>query len=192
MIQEARARKKVVIAETYQGPEFMEESLKSLPEVMPYVSGQLAGDDTHNFQKKISDPWVMAVHTLHDLTTMEGKKATGSDLPTKDVSPELAAVTLSDQERMQLLSAPAKAPALLFIPYWVDWGAWPGPWTERITNVPGDQFGGWVSRMPREVNLEDLILAVDGESSNTYAQNIVAFLKTLTRESGRGLDVETS
>ncbi|MFA6281228.1 MAG: 4-alpha-glucanotransferase, partial [Candidatus Omnitrophota bacterium] len=189
-LDEARKQKKVVIAETFEGPKFMQESLNKLTEIMPYVSGQLSGNNAHKFQEKISKPWVMAVHSLHDLTTMEGKKATGSDLPTKNVSPELAAVTMSDQERMQLLSIPAKAPASLFVLYWPDWGKWPGPWTERITNVPGNQLGDWVCRMPRKVTLEDLLLAVDGKTSNRHAKGIVQFLQKLTRHSGRGIEYQ--
>ncbi|MFA5337667.1 MAG: 4-alpha-glucanotransferase, partial [Candidatus Omnitrophota bacterium] len=183
---------KVVITELLgMMPEQKLNSIHSLAGIMNYAPGIFLDPVGNEWVKKkqIYRPWSMATYSTHDTINLEGGKATGAFKGMRDdglkaiaavkgkSAQELRMVTLSDAERHRLLDPVVATQSLLSILMWVDWGNWPGPWTERITNISGTNSGNWACKMP--IFLEDLLDAARNQNAPAEAREIIGFLRNL-------------
>ncbi|MBU2251626.1 MAG: 4-alpha-glucanotransferase, partial [Candidatus Omnitrophica bacterium] len=153
-------------------------SLHTLSGVMNYAPGIFLDPVNNEWvrKNKIFRPWSLATYCTHDTTNLEGKAATG-DFKGARAAGQLSNQTLTDFQRHGFLDPVVKTDSLLSILMWVDWGKWPGSWTERITNISGTADGNWSCRIP--VNLEDLVSAAKGHGARPEATRVISFLKSL-------------
>ncbi|MFA6281139.1 MAG: 4-alpha-glucanotransferase, partial [Candidatus Omnitrophota bacterium] len=159
-------------------PEEAKKSVDTLAGAIDYAPGIFQDNPGFWMSDEFKNKWTLVVHSLQDSINMEGKKATGNCNPIRDVSPEQAKVTMTDDERMKWLGPLMQSKALLAILMWPDWGKWSGSWTERITNIPGTQTGNWSCKTP--VAIEELLRAARGKKSAHEAKSVVDFARTLT------------